>query len=239
MNQARIITLTIDGKHVGARTDETILQIAQENNIFIPTLCHLDGLTSVGSCRLCMVEIEGRNKLFPACITFAIDGMVVFTNSERLTNYRKKILELMFSERNHVCAVCVSNGQCELQSLAEKLGMDHVHYHYRYDNYTIDATHDRFVSDQNRCILCHRCVRVCGEIEGAHTLDVMGRGITARVISDLNQNWGESESCTRCGKCVQVCPTGALSERGRSVAENSKRRQFLPYLTLMRKEDEQ
>jgi len=88
--------------------------------------------------------------------------------------------------------------------------------------------------DHNRCILCTRCVRVCDEIEGAHTWDVLGRGVEARVITDLNQPWGESESCTGCGKCVQICPTGALSEKGRSVAEMSKRRQFLPYLTIMR-----
>jgi len=93
-----------------------------------------------------------------------------------------------------------------------------------------------FVIDQNRCILCTRCVRVCEEIEGAHTWDVMGRGIDANVITDLNQPWGSSETCTGCGKCVHVCPTGALFEKGRSVAEMLKRRNFLPYLTLMREE---
>ena len=92
----------------------------------------------------------------------------------------------------------------------------------------------RFVMDHNRCILCTRCVRVCDEIEGAHTWDVMSRGVECRVITDLAQPWGQSESCTGCGKCVQVCPTGALYEKGRSVAEMSKRQQFLPYLTLMR-----
>ncbi len=141
------------------------------------------------------------------------------------------ILELLFAERNHVCSVCVSNGHCELQALAQQLGVDHVRFPYVYPKLPVDASHSRFVLDQNRCILCTRCVRVCDEIEGAHTWDVMGRGANCLVITDLAQPWGESESCTSCGKCVHVCPTGALSEKGHSVAEMHKRRQFLPYLT--------
>ena len=118
--------------------------------------------------------------------------------------------------------------------MALKLGMTHVHFPYQYPRLPVDASHERFVVDHNRCILCARCVRVCDEIEGAHTWDIMSRGVDCRVITDLAQPWGKSESCTGCGKCVQVCPTGALSEKGKSVAEMSKRRQFLPYLTLMR-----
>jgi bidirectional [NiFe] hydrogenase diaphorase subunit len=114
--------------------------------------------------------------------------------------------------------------------------MTHVHFPYQYPRLPVDASHERFLVDHNRCILCTRCVRVCDEIEGAHTWDVTARGTDCRVITDLNQPWGQSESCTGCGKCVQVCPTGALSEKGKSVAEMSKRRQFLPYLTLMREE---
>jgi bidirectional [NiFe] hydrogenase diaphorase subunit len=160
--------------------------------------------------------------------------MEVTVNSERLDRYRHAILELLFAERNHVCSVCVTNGHCDLQSLALRLGMTHVHFPYQYPRLPVDASHERFVVDHNRCILCTRCVRVCDEIEGAHTWDVMSRGVDCRVITDLAQPWGASESCTGCGKCVQVCPTGALSEKGKSVAEMSKRRQFLPYLTLMR-----
>lgn len=232
-----IKTLQIDGKDVSARPDETILEVARQNNIFIPRLCELKGLFSVGACRLCLVEIKNSNRLLPACVTRVEEGMEVTTNSERLQKYRRSILELLFTERNHICSVCVSNGHCELQGLAEKLDITHVHFPYRYPVVQVDATHDRFVVDHNRCILCTRCVRVCEEIEAAHTWDVMGRGIEARVITDLNQPWGSSESCTSCGKCVHVCPTGALFEKGRSVAEMLKRRQFLPYLTLMREED--
>jgi len=230
----RILTFKIDDLDVSAREDETILAVARQNNIYIPTLCHLDGLSERGACRLCIVEIKGSPKLVPACVTRAREDMEVITNSERVVDYRRKILELMFTERNHVCSVCVSNGHCELQQLAVDLGMTHVHYDYLYPRLSIDASHERFSLDHNRCVLCLRCVRVCDEIEGAHTWDVMKRGIISRVITDLNRPWGASETCTGCGKCVQVCPTGALSEKGKSVAEMVKRRQFLPYLQMMR-----
>lgn len=230
----RIKTLKIDGMDVGAREDETILELAQENGIFIPTLCHLEGVGDIGACRLCLVEVKGSSKLLPACMTYAEEGMEVITNSERLLTYRRQVLDLLFSERNHVCAVCVSNGHCELQSLSEQLGISHVGMPYLYPQLAVDASHPYFGIDHNRCILCTRCVRVCDQIEGAHTWDVMGRGVNARVITDLNQPWGTSESCTSCGKCVQVCPTGALFEKGKAVAEMTKRREFLPYLRLMR-----
>jgi bidirectional [NiFe] hydrogenase diaphorase subunit len=230
----KVKTLKINRRDVGAREDQTILEVARENGIFIPTLCHLEGLSNTGACRLCIVEIKGTTKLIPACVTYVEEGMEVTTESERLAKYRKMILELIFSERNHVCSVCVSNRHCDLQTIAQTLGMDHVHFSYRFPALTVDASHERFIADHNRCILCGRCVRICDEIEGAHTWDVMGRGIDARVISDLSQPWGESETCTGCGKCVQVCPTGSLTEKGKSVAEMSKQRRFLPYLTLMR-----
>jgi len=230
----RVKTLTIDGREVGAREDQTILEVAREHGIDIPTLCWLGGLSNVGACRLCLVEVKGVNRLLPACVTRVEEGMDVTANSERLTTYRRQILELLFAERNHVCSVCVSNGHCDMQALAQSLGMNFVHFPYRYPTLPVDASHERFVVDHNRCILCTRCVRVCDEIEGAHTWDVMSRGEECRVITDLAEPWGSSESCTGCGKCVHVCPTGALSEKGRSVAEMSKRRQFLPYLTLMR-----
>ncbi|MFN3422117.1 MAG: bidirectional hydrogenase complex protein HoxU [Armatimonadota bacterium] len=230
----RIKTLTIDGKEVSAREGETILQVARENGIDIPTLCYLEGLSPIGACRLCLVEVKGVNRLLPACVTQVEEGMEVVTNSERLVKYRKMILELLFSERNHTCSVCVVNGHCELQRLAQRLGVTNIRFPYRYPNLPVDATHDRFVVDHNRCVLCTRCVRVCDEIEGAHVWDLMGRGINSRITADLNQPWGTSETCTSCGKCVHVCPTGALFEKGKAVAEMEKRRQFLPYLTVMR-----
>lgn len=223
----RVITLTIDGREVGAQTDQTILEVAKENGIFIPTLCNLEGLSPIGACRLCVCEIAGSNKLLPACVTKVTEGMQVITTSERLQRYRRRILEFLFSQGNHICAVCVSNNHCELQSMAQRTGMDHLTVPYRYPRLRVDASHERFMQDDNRCILCQRCVRVCDEIEGAHTWDIMGRGIDARVITDLDQPWGESTSCTSCGKCVHVCPTGALSIKGTSTAEMVKKTHFL------------
>jgi bidirectional [NiFe] hydrogenase diaphorase subunit len=232
----RVVTLQMDGQPVSARDDQTIIEVARENKIFIPKLCYVSGLSTYGGCRLCLVQVEGVNKLLAACTTRVAEGMQIQTTTPRLDEYRRMILEMLFAERNHVCSVCVSNGHCEMQWLAQELGLDHIRYPYVYPKLPVDASHDRFVVDHNRCILCTRCVRVCEEVEGAHTWDVMGRGAECQVITDLAQPWGDAQSCTSCGKCVHVCPTGALSEKGHSVAEMSKRRSFLPYLTLMRGE---
>ena len=226
-------TLQIDGQEVSARSGQTILEVAIENEIYIPTLCHLDGLTDVGACRLCVVEVKGNNKLFPACVTTVFEGMEVSTNTERLRKHRCNILELLFAERNHVCSVCVSNGHCELQTMAQNQGLTHVRLPYRNPELAVDASHERFTVDHNRCILCTRCVRVCAEVEGAHVWDVMGRGINSTVITDLHEDWGKS-SCTRCGKCVQVCPTGALFDKSKIGSDHPKYPDFLPYLNQMR-----
>jgi bidirectional [NiFe] hydrogenase diaphorase subunit len=198
----RVVTLEIDGRDFSARESDSIIDICRENGIPIPSLCHLDGLSVWGACRLCMVEIEGQNRLFSACSTRVAEGMKVVTESERLARYRRTIVELLFAERNHVCSVCVSNGHCELQSLAVRCGVDRVRVPYRHARYALDSSHPFFRLDHNRCVLCTRCVRVCDEIEGAHTWDVMGRGVDCLVISDLARPWGESDTCTSCGKCV-------------------------------------
>lgn len=231
---SKVVTFVLNGQPVSGREDQTLLEIAQEQGVFIPTLCHLDGLEDIGACRLCLIEIKGSSKLLPACVTHVSEGMEVTTNSERLMAYRRTLVELLFSEGNHICSVCVSNGHCDLQTMAQTLGLTHISLPYRYPVRQVDASHERYGLDPNRCILCTRCVRVCDEIEGAHTWDVMGRGIHARIITDLATPWGESESCTSCGKCVNVCPTGALFVKGKSVAEMEKRREFLPYITQMR-----
>jgi bidirectional [NiFe] hydrogenase diaphorase subunit len=226
-------TLIVDGREVSARRGQTILEVAREHGIEIPTLCHMEGLNDVGACRLCVVEVKGSNKLFPACVTTVFEGMEVTTQSERLSKHRRTILEFLFAERNHVCSVCVANGHCELQSLAQQLGLTHVRLPYRNPQLEVDASNERFTVDHNRCILCTRCVRVCAEIEGAHVWDVMGRGIDSMVITDLHEQWGKS-SCTRCGKCVQVCPTGALFDKSKVGSDHPKYPDFLPYLNLMR-----
>lgn len=232
---SRVVTLKINDQDVSGRDDETILDVAREHNLPIPTLCQVNGLTNVGACRLCLVEVTGISKLLPACTTLVTEGMSVFTDSERLQNYRRMTVEMLFAEGNHICSVCVENGHCELQNLAIAMGIDHIRLPYFYPKRNVDASHLRFGLDPNRCVLCTRCVRVCDEVEGAHTWDVMGRGIQSRVITDMNQPWGDSETCTSCGKCVQVCPTGALFEKGKAVGEMTKRYSFLSYLAQMRK----
>lgn len=227
---ASVVTLKIDGVECSARDDQSVLDVAREHNLFIPSLCNMKGLSSPGSCRLCLVEVKGQNALAAACVTKVTEGMEVRTTSPLLESYRRMTLEMLFVERNHVCSVCVANGRCELQDLAVKLGVDHVELQYLDPKVPVDASHPRFFLDHNRCVLCQRCVRVCDEIEGAHVWDLKGRGIETRVGSGLNSPWGEDETCTSCGKCVAVCPTGALSEKGRAVGEKVRKRPFLPYL---------
>jgi bidirectional [NiFe] hydrogenase diaphorase subunit len=122
----RVVTLNIDGKDYSARADETIIEVCRENKIPIPSLCYLDGLSIWSGCRLCLVEMAGQSRLFAACSTQVAEGMTVSTNTERLQRYRRTIVELLFAERSHVCSVCVSNGHCELQFMAQKCGVDHV-----------------------------------------------------------------------------------------------------------------
>jgi bidirectional [NiFe] hydrogenase diaphorase subunit len=231
-------TLEIDGKMVTGLAGATIFGVAWDNGIHIPRLCHVGGLSDVGACRLCLVEIEGQRKLQAACMTPVEEGMVVRTGTDRLRAHRKMIVELLFAERNHVCAVCVMNGGCELQDLAVDLGIDHVRLRYQFPALEVDTSHERFGVDHNRCVLCTRCVRICDEVEGAHTWDLSGRGAGSQVITDLGQHWGDSDTCTDCGKCVQVCPTGALFEKGKAVSEMRKSRGFLKYIVTAREKGE-
>ena len=227
MNPAPAVkTLSIDGKDVSASVNQTILDAARENGISIPTLCHLDGLTEVGACRMCLVELKGSTRLQPACVTLVEEGMEVTTHTPRLQKYRRMVLELLFAERNHVCSVCVANNMCELQDLAKEHGVTHVRFPYRSPSLAVDVSHERFALDHNRCILCTRCVRVCNEIEGAHTWDLLGRGVNSLLISDLHQPWGESDTCTSCGKCVQVSPPARSSIRARWAAKYTRIQNF-------------
>ena len=197
---AQEISVRIDGELCRATEGQTILDVARANKKYIPTLCFLEGLSPSGSCRLCLVEVAGVGRLLPACTTPIQNGMSVTTNSEKLLRHRQMAVEFLLLERNHYCAVCVSNNHCELQAMAQRLGITHVRFPYNYPRLPVDVSHQRYVLDQNRCILCTRCVRVCAEVEGptsgksapeeltrAWFLTLTGRGVNrklARVVAN-------------------------------------------------------
>ena len=232
-----IVTIRIDGRFVSAGEGDTVLRAARAAGIAIPTLCHLEGLTDVGSCRLCLVEVGEGEPMTPACVTAVADGLDVVTDSERLRQHRRMTLELIFAGGNHACAVCVANGRCELQDAAVAVGMDHVRFEYDHKPLAVDLSHELFGMDHNRCIVCTRCVRVCHEVEGAHTWGVSNRGAETKVVIDLDQPWGNSSTCTSCGKCVMACPTGALFHRGDTVSEIEHHRDRLSSLVNARENE--
>jgi bidirectional [NiFe] hydrogenase diaphorase subunit len=215
----RTLSVTLDGRRLLAAPGETVLEVARRGGVAIPTLCWLEGVSVWGGCRLCLVRVTGVERLQPACATTVADGMEVTTDSEELRDHRRSIVSLHLAEGNHICSVCVANGECELQEHATTLGVDHVEIGYRWPHWDVDASHERFVLDRNRCILCLRCVRVCAEVEGAHVWDVFARDGASVVAPGAEGEWGAAASCTSCGKCVEVCPTGALFTKGTAAGE--------------------
>ncbi len=208
-----MVNLKIDGVDVSVPEGTTVLRAAQAAGLTIPTLCDHKELTPYGGCRLCLVEVEGARTLQPSCTLPAGNGMVVLTNTPKVRDARKFVLTLIFSERNHFCMYCpVSGGDCELQNSAYGEGMTHWPLQPNWQPFPLDASHPDFVLDNNRCILCRRCIRACGELVGNFTLGVEERGASTLLIADLGVPLGES-SCISCGVCLQVCPTGSLIER--------------------------
>ena len=203
------IALTINSQKVQGKVGDTVLDVCHGNGIYVPTLCHMDGLTDVGGCRMCVVEIENERRPVPSCTYPAREGLVVQTNTPKLESYRRMILELLFTERNHFCMFCEKSGNCELQKLAYQYQMDNVRFNHRYPSLPTDSLSDSMVIDHNRCVLCGRCIRTCSEIVGNKTLDFGNRGWKTMVVADLSQPLDQS-SCTLCGACVQACPTGAI-----------------------------
>lgn len=232
------VPLTIDGQATKAVPGETVLHAARGLGVHVPTLCYVDGLSIHGGCRLCLVEVAGDRSLRPACGTAVRDGMEVTTDSPSLQQHRRTVVELLFAEGNHICSVCVSNGHCELQDAAVEVGMDHEPFAYQYPQRAVDASHPRFTYDPNRCILCTRCVRVCAEIEGAYVWEVASRGSHAYLVTEMNRPWGEAPSCTSCGKCVAVCPTGALFDKGTAVGEMEHDVDLVTFLARARDQGE-
>jgi formate dehydrogenase major subunit len=202
----------INGQEVQAEEGQTVLQAAQAAGIHIPTLCHHPMLSSFGGCRMCLVEVEPRGQLHPACTFPVAPGLRVHTHSEKVLKAREFVLQWLFSERGHYCMYCAASGECELQKLAYEHGIDHWLYGRPDERYPIDASRKYFLMDHNRCVLCRRCVRACAEISAVHTLGVGERGARSIIVADLDVPFGES-TCISCGTCLQVCPVGALIDR--------------------------
>jgi formate dehydrogenase major subunit len=208
-----VIKLTIDSKQVEVPEGTTVLHAAEQAGIFIPTLCDHPELTPYGGCRLCVVELEGARGPVTSCTMPASSGMVVRTDTPKLHEIRKFVLMLLFSERNHYCMYCQkSGGDCLLQNAAYGEGMTHWPIQPNWQTFVVDSSHPNFVLDNNRCILCRRCVRACGELVGNFTLGMHERGASTMLVADYDVPLGQS-SCISCGVCVQSCPTGALIDR--------------------------
>lgn len=205
------VALTIDNIKVEVKPGTTVLEAAKQAGIDIPTLCHHSSLVPIGACRICVVEVEGQRNLQAACVFPVMEGMVVQTESPRVVQARKFVLDMLFSERNHYCPFCEASGDCELQNLGYRYGIDHWVYLTYTKAFPVDATRQYFMMDHNRCVLCGRCIRACNELVANHTLGLRQRGAKSMVHADANLSFGES-SCISCGSCMQVCPTGALSD---------------------------
>lgn len=214
----KTIALTINGRSVQARAGQTILEAAEDAGIHIPTLCHHPRLAPIGACRVCLVEIAQQRNLQPACTFPAADGLVVQTESPKVQQARQMNLELLFSERSHYCMTCPMSGSagtsdCELQRLGYECSMTHwIYPPNTAKRWPVDASHRYLVLDQSRCVLCRRCARACAELASNYTLGVHQRGARAMIGADDGVPLAES-SCISCGVCVQVCPTGALTDR--------------------------
>lgn len=204
------INVTIDGKEVEALPGQTILDVARAQGIFIPTLCYLECTTKVGACRVCVVELEGARSLVASCTMPVSPGMVVKTNTKKVRDAQRLVVELLWSAGDHNCLTCNANGQCELQNLVYWLQIDKPRFKTDAPGYPIEVNNSMISRDLNKCILCGRCVRACNEIQVNEVLDFMERGSNAKVGPAFDADYINS-NCVFCGQCLDACPTGAIS----------------------------
>ncbi len=209
------VNLIIDNNPVVVKKGITILEAASSMGLHIPTLCHmklhdLNIENKPGGCRICVVEVEGRRNLAPACCTDVADGMVINTHSIRVINARQTVLELILSDHPSDCLICAKSGNCELQDMAHHLGIREIHYQGEKSTYRED-TSPAIIRDVDKCIMCRRCEMMCNEVQTVGVLSAINRGFNSVVSPAFEMNLDHSV-CTYCGQCVAVCPTGALTE---------------------------
>jgi formate dehydrogenase major subunit len=212
---SEMVTLTIDGRSVTVPAGTSIMRAAMEIGTQVPKLCATDSVDAFGSCRLCLVEIQGRPGTPASCTTPVANGIVVSTQTERLKQIRKGVMELYISDHPLDCLTCAANGDCELQDMAGAVGLREVRYGYDGKSHTTqakDESNPYFTFDPSKCIVCSRCVRACEEVQGTFALTIQGRGFDSKVSAGMDEPFVESE-CVSCGACVQACPTATLSEK--------------------------
>lgn len=207
-----LVTVTIDGQTVQVPEGTSVLDAARSIGIEIPALCHDPDLTPVGACRLCVVEIENMRNLPASCVTTCTEGMVIRTNTERVINARRTILELLIANHPLDCLTCEKSGSCLLQEYCYEYGVNKDIFCGEKHTYPVEDSNPFYLRDINKCILCGRCIRACEEIVGRNVLDFAYRGFKTKVAPFMDTPVGESE-CIYCGSCVAVCPTGALIEK--------------------------
>lgn len=206
------VKITIDGIEMEVPKTYTILDAAREAGIDIPTLCHLKGINEIGACRMCIVEVEGARGFATSCVMPVSDGMIVKTNTPAIRDARKVTLELLLSAHDKKCLTCVRNRNCELQTLAEKMNIDDIAFEGEMERHPIDDLCPSIVRDPNKCILCKRCVAMCKKVQKVGAIDTMNRGFKSVVGTAYDKSLGDVP-CSLCGQCINVCPTGALSEK--------------------------